>query len=119
MHVLYSRLIAGDSELRRRLDQVHEPKSPQEIVHQKRTGIDVLPFKSRTKQKMIWSCLYQIESNDETFNIKTVNPIGIDTDSEGGKKRIIEEERNFKGDKWYTSYTLSYERLKKKLLLEQ
>ncbi|GFX62546.1 uncharacterized protein TNCV_1006191 [Trichonephila clavipes] len=44
----------------RRLDQVHEPKSPQEIVHQKRTGIDVLPFKSCTKQKMIWSCLYQI-----------------------------------------------------------
>ncbi|GFY31568.1 hypothetical protein TNCV_4694121 [Trichonephila clavipes] len=30
----------------RRLDEVHEPKSPQEIVHQKRTGIDVLPFKS-------------------------------------------------------------------------
>ncbi|GFV29693.1 hypothetical protein TNCV_330591 [Trichonephila clavipes] len=44
----------------RRLDQVHEPKSLQEIVHQKRTGIDVLPFKSCTKQKMIWSCLYQI-----------------------------------------------------------
>ncbi|GFX45044.1 hypothetical protein TNCV_3430931 [Trichonephila clavipes] len=37
--------------LSRRLDQVHEPKSPQEIVHQKRTGIDVLPFKSCTKQK--------------------------------------------------------------------
>ncbi|GFW54976.1 hypothetical protein TNCV_2785911 [Trichonephila clavipes] len=32
--------------------KVHEPKSPQEIVHQKRTGIDVLPFKSCTKQKM-------------------------------------------------------------------
>ncbi|GFV88830.1 DDE_3 domain-containing protein [Trichonephila clavipes] len=45
----------------RKLDQVHEPKSPQEIVHQKRTGIDVLPIKSCTKQKMIWSCLYQIE----------------------------------------------------------
>ncbi|GFX23537.1 hypothetical protein TNCV_3770111 [Trichonephila clavipes] len=33
----------------RRLDQVHKPKSPQEIVHQKRTGIDVLPIKSCTK----------------------------------------------------------------------
>ncbi|GFV23176.1 hypothetical protein TNCV_184111 [Trichonephila clavipes] len=44
----------------RRLDQVHEPKSPQEIVHQKRTGIDVLLSSPCTKQKMIWSCLYQI-----------------------------------------------------------
>ncbi|GFT99574.1 hypothetical protein TNCV_114591 [Trichonephila clavipes] len=31
----------------------------------------------------------------------------------------IWEKRNFKGDKWYTSYPLSDELLKKKLLLEQ
>ncbi|GFS64653.1 methionine--tRNA ligase, cytoplasmic [Trichonephila clavipes] len=53
-------VLSADVFASRRLDQVHEPKSPQEIVHQKRTGIDVLPFKSCTKQKMIWSCLYQI-----------------------------------------------------------